>query len=238
MGGCLIGCLVGCLVDAMAGYDLSMSDAAPDARSNARIESLLALAIAHVNAGRLAPAKAVCALAASTHPPHPAVLQLLAMLALRDGNAPGARRYAEASLTLRPGHSPTLMLAGQAHHVGGALHAALLAFEQLTVTTPADHQAWFQIALVKQDLHDLKGAQHALQRVLQLAPQRVDALVNLGIVLQEQGQLDAALRAYGRAYVLRDETFGRIAHALAAGHVGRLWLDLDALRATLRGAAA
>ena len=213
-------------------------DSAPDTRRTAPVDSLLALAIGHVNAGRREQARAVCALAQSTHPAHPAVLQLLALLALQDGDSQAARRCAEASLALRPGHSPTLLLAGQAQHACGALHAALHSFEQLAATTPRDPQAWFQIALVRQDLRDLHGAEAALQRVLQLAPHRADALVNLGIVLQEQGQLDAALQAYGRAYVLREDTFGRIAHALVSASVGRLWLDLDALRATLRGAAA
>ncbi len=220
-----------------SGYDLSMPDTADDISRHASVESLLALAIGHVNAGRRAQAKAICALAESAHPAHPAVQQLRALLALQDGDSPGARRHAEASLALRPGHPPTLLIAGQAQHACRALHAALHSFEQLVVTTPSDPHAWFQLALVKQDLHDLPGAEQALRRVLQLAPQRADAGVNLGIVLQEQGQLEAALAAYGRAYVQREDTFGRIAHALAAGKVGRLWLDLDALRALLRGSA-
>lgn len=219
-----------------------MPDKAPDTPSNiaapTSVESLLGLAIGHVNAGRSAQAKAMCALAESTQPAHPAVQQLLALLALQDGDAPAARRHAEASLALRPGHPPTLMLAGQAQHACGALRAALHSLEQVAVSTPSDHAAWFQLALVKQDLHDLPGAEAALRHVLQLAPQRADARVNLGIVLQEQGQLDAALSAYGRAYVLREDSFGRIAHALASGKVGRLWLDLDALRALLRESAA
>jgi len=210
----------------------------PDISPNASVESLLALAIGHVNAGRRVQAKALCALAQASQRAHPAVQQLLALLALQEGDAPGARRHAEASLALRPGHPPTLLLAGQAQHACGALHAALHSFEQLAAATPSDHAAWFQIALVRQDLHDLPDAEAALRRVLELAPQRADAWVNLGVVLQEQGQLDAALRAYGRAYALREDSFGRIAHALAAGQTGRLWLDLDALRAELRESAA
>lgn len=213
-------------------------DAAPDNSLTASAESLLALAIGHVNAGRRGQAKAACTLAESAHPAHPAVRQLLAVLALQDGDSHGARRHAEASLALRPGHSPTLLLAAQAQHACGALYAALHSFEQLALTTPSDHPVWFQIALIRQDLHDLAGAESALRRVLQLAPTRADAWVNLGIVLQAQGQLDAALQAYGRAYVLRDDTFGRIAHALASANVGRVWLDLGTLRATLRQSAA
>ncbi len=74
--------------------------------------------------------------------------------------------------------------------------------------------------------------------MLALNPDRVDALVNLGIVLQEAGRLDDALRAYGHAYRRREETFGRIAHALATPATGRLFLNLDDLRAELLRAAA
>ena len=225
-----------------SGYDLSMPDSASDSSSaaadmgrNASVESMLALALDLVNAGQREQAKRVCARAPSAHP---AVQQLLAVLDLQDGDVPGARRHAEASLGLRPGHVPTLLIAGQAQHACGAFRAAQQSFEQAVAGAPGDHAAWFHLALVRQDLRNLAGAESALRRVLQLAPGRADALVNLGIVLQDRGQLDAALQAYGRAYRLRDETFGRIAHALASANVGRLWLDLDALRATLRGAAA
>ena len=69
----------------VSGYDLSMPDSAPDippetapdsapdTRRTAPVDSLLALAIGHVNAGRREQARAVCALAQSTHPAHPAV---------------------------------------------------------------------------------------------------------------------------------------------------------------------
>ena len=173
----------------------------------ASVEELLALAIRHVNAGQRERAGVLCELAATAHPPHPAVQQLLAVLSLQDGDAARALRHTEASLALRPGHAPTLAIAAD---------------------------AWFRLALMKQDARDLEGAAQALHEVLRLMPERAEAAVNLGIVLQESGRIDAALRAYGQAYRLHEDSFGRIAHALAAANVGRLWLDLDALRATLR----
>jgi tetratricopeptide (TPR) repeat protein len=95
-------------------------------------------------------------------------------------------------------------------------------------------QAWFTLALVRQDRHDFAGAAAALRQLLRVAPPRAEVEVNLGIVLQEAGKLDEALAAYGRAYRLREDSFGRIAHALAAPGCGRLWLDLDELRECLR----
>jgi len=174
------------------------------------VEELLGLAIRHVNAGQRDRARLLCEQAVMAHPPHAAVQQLLAVLSLQEGNAAAAVELAKTSLALRPGHAPTVRVAAD---------------------------AWFQLSLVCHDRGDLAGEAQALREVLRLAPERVEAEVNLGIALQEVGETDEAMRAYGRAYQAREDTFGRIAHALAAANVGRLWLSLDELRAALRNAA-
>ena len=202
------------------------------------IEEFLALAIRHVNAGQRARARVLCEQAEVAHPPHAAVQQLLAVLSLQEGDATVALRHADASLALRPAHVPTLLIAGTARHQCGEWRAALSLLQQVVALAPDQADAWFQLALVQHDLRDLDGAARSLRRVLELAPQRADAATNLGIVLQDSGRIEAAISAYGHAYRLRGDTFGRIAHALAAANVGRLWLDLDALRATLRSAPA
>jgi len=176
------------------------------------VEALLALAIQHVNAGRCDEARALCEHALARHPPHPAVYQLLAVLALQQNDAASAQQHAETSLTLRPNHGPTQQTAGE---------------------------AWFQLSLQRHEARDQDGEIEALQRVLQWMPQRAEAFVNLGIALQEQGRIDEAMTAYGRAWRLRPEdTFGRIAHALATPGSGRMWLKLDDLRAALAAASA
>jgi tetratricopeptide (TPR) repeat protein len=201
------------------------------------IADLITLAIRLVNANQRERARVVCEQAVASWPAHPAVHQLLATLDLQEGRAAEALAHATLSLKLRPDHVPTLLVLGDAALARRDLAAASTALERAVVLAPDQGEAWFKAALVRQDLHDLPGAIQALERVLALAPERVDALVNLGIVLQESGRLDDALRAYGRAYRLRGETFGRIAHALSAPATGRLWLDLDDLRAELSAGA-
>lgn len=178
------------------------------------VEELLALAIQRVNGGDPAQARALCDLALAAHPPHPAVFQLLAHLLLQEGDLPQAGERAAQSLALRPGHAPTLRLAEDIAH------------------------AAFERALKLQDAGDLKGAAEALRLALRLLPTYAQAAVNLGIVLQEDGDLEGAMSAYGRAYRLREDSFGRIAHALAAASTGRIWLELDDLREALRTAPA
>lgn len=182
---------------------------ATSAVSAPSVETLLELAVRHVNAGQPERAAVLCEHALAGHPPHPGVLQLLALLVLQRGDAAEALRHAQASLALRPDHAPTKQLAAD---------------------------AWFQRALADQDAREYAAAAEALREVLRLAPERAEAEVNLGIVLQEAGRLDEAMQAYGRAYRLRDDTFGRIAHALAAPRSGRVWLRLDDLRGALRAA--
>jgi tetratricopeptide (TPR) repeat protein len=197
------------------------------------IADLITLGIRLVNAGQRARARVVCEQAVAAYPAHPAVHQLLAVLDLHDSQPAAARAHAALSLKLRPDHVPTLLVAGDAALAQRDLAAAAQALERAVALAPDQAEAWFKVALVRQDLRDLDGAMQALERVLQISPERADALVNLGIVLQEAGRIDEALHAYGRAYRLRAETFGRIAHALATPHVGRLWLNLDDLRAEL-----
>lgn len=179
----------------------------PMGQAEPSVEAFLGLAIRHVNAGQPERARILCDRAALVHPPHPAVLQLLATLDLQQGEPERARERAEASLALRPGHAPTQRVLAD---------------------------AWFQLSLRAHDLKQLEVAAQALHAVLRLAPERAEAEVNLGIVLQESGRVDEAMVAYGRAYRLREDTFGRIAHALSVANAGRLWLRLDDLRATLR----
>ena len=202
------------------------------------VEELLGLAIRHVNDGQRDRARLLCERAAQSHPPHPAVHQLLAVLDLQQGAAAQALQHAAASLALRPDHLPTLRVAADAARAAVDLRAASATLERLVSLAPAQADAWFDLALVRQDLHDLGGAALALRQVLQLTPESAEAEVNLGIVLQEGGQIDAAMRAYGRAYRLREDSFGRIAHALSTPSVGRLWLSLDDLRHELMATAA
>lgn len=177
--------------------------------STASIEDLLGLAIRHVNAGQVERARSLCEQALAAAPPHPAVQQLLAVISLQQGDPDAAAQWAMASLALRPRHPPTMRVAAD---------------------------AWFEVALKRHRENDLAGEVNALREVLRLAPERVEAAVNLGIALQDAGEIDEAMCAYGRAFRLREDTFGRIAHALATPNVGRLWLDLDVLRAALRAA--
>lgn len=204
----------------------------------ASAEQCLALAIAHVNAGQPERAKLLCEHTLAGHGPHPAVLQLLAVLCLKQGQLEAATSAIAASLSLRPDHLPSLLVAGDVARAAAHWQDAERALARAVVLSPTHVDAWFALALTRHDLRDLAGAEAALRQVLGLVPQRAEAEVNLGIVLQDAGRIDEAMGAYGRAFRLREDSFGRIAQALSAANVGRLWLDLDALRTALRNMPA
>jgi len=236
-----------------------------------RVEALLQQVITELQAGRLQQARALCERGLSEVPAvaQAPLQQMMAVLCMQAGQAQSAREHIAASLAQRPGHVPSLKIAGDAALAAGDVPAARGHYEQaatlqpdradiwvafartlqdgradaaaraqawarVAALLPSDPEPWLQLANARQDLGDLPGAIEALRVLLRIAPQHAVAEVNLGIALQESGQLEAALRAYGRAYRLSEDTFGRIAHALSTPRVGRLWLDLDALRTELR----
>jgi tetratricopeptide (TPR) repeat protein len=95
--------------------------------------------------------------------------------------------------------------------------------------------AWFALALVRQDHRDVVAAAEAYRRALELRPDFAEAAVNLGTCYQEIGDVGMAKASYRLALQLKPETFGRIAQALATAPVGEVWLDVAALRKSLAG---
>jgi tetratricopeptide (TPR) repeat protein len=115
----------------------------------------------------------------------------------------------------------------------GHLPMALQACEALAQRWPDHALLWFTMALVLEDLGRRDDAVAALQRSLALQPAQAEAWVNLGLLHQALGDVDAALRAHAQAVRLRPELFGRVAMALCSQRGGEVWLSADALRAEL-----
>jgi tetratricopeptide (TPR) repeat protein len=173
---------------------------------NSAIEQGLARAVTLYNGGRRPEAQALCDTLLRAAPGHPAVHQLLAVLCLDSGEPLQATRHIERSLHARPGHAPSEKIGAQ---------------------------AWFAQSLAVHETRAPEAEEAALRRALALWPEHVEACVNLGILLQASGRLAEAMPWYARAYRLREDTFGRIANALCSEPTGALWLDLEALRASL-----
>jgi tetratricopeptide (TPR) repeat protein len=148
------------------------------------------------------------------------------------GLAPQAREAWRAILKIVPQHQEAAARLGRlAWEDGDHAEAAQLLERAANGEAPAS--VWFDLGLARQDLRDHAGSAAAYRKAIETKPDHAEAALNLGVVLQESGDIDDAMRAYAQAYRLRPSSFGTIAMALTSGSHGRLWLDEDALRRAL-----
>jgi tetratricopeptide (TPR) repeat protein len=172
--------------------------------------------------------------AAPSHVPHGRRGALLESLG-RTAEAVGAYR---AAIALAPENDEALFKLGVCLRRLGDRDGAAAALTRAAALGPANGDILFALGLLYQDQRDFAAAAGAYERALALRPAFAEAAVNLGICRQETGDLAAAKAAYGLALTLRPESFGRIAQALAAAPFGEVWLDVAALRDSLRGSLA
>lgn len=145
-----------------------------------------------------------------------------------------AREAWQAILKAIPEHQEAAARLGRMAWEDGDHIAAVSLLERATARD-APSSAWFDLGLARQDLRDYPAAAAAYRKALDIRPDFAEAALNLGIVLQEGGERDAAMRTYQRAYRLRSDLFGAIAMALTSASHGQLWLDEEALRRLLAG---
>jgi tetratricopeptide (TPR) repeat protein len=151
------------------------------------------------------------------------------------GHRPQTSAAWQAILKVVPDNAEAAARLGRLTWEDGELAGAAALLERAAASDDAPSSLWFDLGLVRQDLHDHTGAAAAYRKAIELKPDHAEAALNLGVVLQELGDLDGAMRAYAQAYRLRPQTFGTIAMALTSAPHGRLWLDEEALRRSLRG---
>lgn len=151
------------------------------------------------------------------------------------GRREAARNAWQALLRFNPRSFEAAARIGRLSWEDGRHSEALAMLERAVTGENAPASAWFDLAMVRQDLHDLAGAATAYRKALELRSDFHEAALNLGVVLQDAGDLDAAIEAYRTAYRLHPSTFGVIATALTSAPSGRLWIDRDVLRMLLAG---
>lgn len=120
-------------------------------------------------------------------------------------------------------------------HELSELGPARAELERVLGPNTANANLWFAYGLICQDSRDPPAAITAYRRALRLSPGLAEAHVNLGISLQQTGDLAGAKAAFGQAMRLRSDTFVQIAQALSAAPRGELWLNPDRLRKSLAG---
>lgn len=132
-----------------------------------------------------------------------------------------------------PGNTEIALRLALGLHKLGELAAARAELEPVLNHDTTNANLWFAYGLICQDSHDLDAAVTAYRHTLELSPELAEAHVNLGICLQQTGDIAAAKATFARALQLRPDSFGRIAQALSAEPRGELWLDPERLRQSL-----
>lgn len=149
------------------------------------------------------------------------------------GLRPQARQAWKAILDAIPDHVEAAARLGRLAWEDGEIALAARLLER-AAQLEAPASVWFDLGLVRQDLRDYAGAAAAYRKAIALKGDHAEATFNLGVVLQETGALDEAMRAYAEAYRLRPASFGNIAMALTSASRGKLWLNEASLRRVLQ----
>ena len=145
-------------------------------------------------------------------PQDPAAHQLAATIALRRGRLGEAARWANSSLSLRPDHSPTLIVAARVARAAGDLAQARTWLERAARLAPDRPEPAFLACVTLIELGDEK-ARSVLEDLLLRFPNFVDGWREIGEALRKAGQPKTAVLAFARAA----EVFGRSDGSRAIG---------------------
>jgi tetratricopeptide (TPR) repeat protein len=192
----------------------------------------IGLALMRVNQLEAAEAALTRAAKASKDPAHSVDL---GRVRLARGRAAEAVAPLRRALEAAPDRPDALLPLAQALRLIGAPREALQHLRRLAGADSNRASVFYAMGLVCGDLRDWPGAIAAYRRCLELSPEMPEAHVNLGLALQQLGELGPAVDCYRRAMQLRPDTFGRIAQALPSTQKGMLWLDTRRLRRSLAG---
>jgi Flp pilus assembly protein TadD len=192
-----------------------------------QFERAMGAAITAFNRGHLGAAAQMCQDILRGRPDEPAVHQLLAVICLQQHQPVDAFRHIGRSLEGRPGHSPSLLIAGRIAWALQDLDAALGLFKKAAAMAPQESEPLYQMGSVLVEQGRLADAADVLLRLVQLHPSHAPAWCRLGAVLQQAGMQDRAEAALERAIALDKN------QADAWFHTGLLRQD----RAELAGAA-
>jgi tetratricopeptide (TPR) repeat protein len=183
----------------------------------------LALAEQHMQAGRLAPAEALCKEILRVHPNHAAALHLWGIIAYQANNLPAAielvRRAVAADGKVALYHCNL----GEMCRRAGQTDAALAAGRAALAINPDLAQAHNNVGIVHYERAAFDDAIAHYRRATALSPGYAEAWSNLGNALRAQKKNEEALPTYRRARELRPDYADAISNmGTALRDIGRL----------------
>ena len=131
-------------------------------------------------------------------PDDPSVHQLLSTVALHKSHPAESESWALLSLTARPDHIATLILAARAARALGHMAAALERFSRAAELDPARPEAAFGVAMASIALQP-QMASDAINDLSHRFPDHAAGWVEIGGLLERSAQWELAARAFGEA---------------------------------------
>jgi len=166
--------------------------------SRAGRESAFQSALAELRAGKIERAKVLCDRILDSAPQDPAAHQLAATIALQRGRVDDAARWANSSLTLRPDHSPTLIMAARVARAAGDLAQARMLLERAASLAPDRPEPAFLTCVTLIESSD-ETARSVFEDLLLSFPNFVDGWREIGEALRKAGHPKTAVLAFARA---------------------------------------
>jgi len=193
------------------------------------IEEAIARARRSLQEGRAGAAAALCEVALSRAPNHPALLKLGAIAFFQSGDPDKAIAMLEAAVTRFPDDPEARFNLGVVYQAGGLMEQALECFTRSATLAPAGAAAHYNKATALHELGRLDEAVAAYRDAVAAEPDYAPAHAGLAFVLRSSGRLGEAVAAYERAlecdpqdaqnqsgYGIALQQLGRLAEAAAA----------------------
>lgn len=155
-------------------------------------------ALAELRAGRIERAAVLCHRILDAAPEDPAAHQLAATIAFRRGRLDDAARSAKSSLSLRPDHLPTLILAARVARAAGDFAQAILWLEHASHLASDRPEPAFLVCVTLIESGDQK-VQPVFEELSRRFPDFADGWRDVGEALRKAGNPKMAVRAFARA---------------------------------------
>jgi tetratricopeptide (TPR) repeat protein len=161
-------------------------------------KALFENALGELRAGRIERAEVLCERILGSAPQDPAAHQLAATIALRRGRLEDAARWASSSLSLRPDHPPTLIVAARVARAAGDFAQARMALERAARVDRDRPEAAFLACVMLIESAD-RQARSVLEDLLQRFPNFVEGWREIAEASRESGHAETAVLALARA---------------------------------------
>lgn len=126
-------------------------------------------------------------------PVNPVLPLLMSELEIRHKNPTEARKFAEASLALRPRYTEAAYLLVQLDVLEGKTEEAITRTQNLIRLEPQDSVRWYQLGVLNATANKINEAVAAFEQAVKLNPQYANARYFLALGYYERGETDKSL---------------------------------------------